>query len=252
VPGLAGCALAPMLFESQALRHLTDSLRSRDTARFEYGWGWNDPRIPADGLRGVGIVDFAQRQTRTVGVPIPPRVLQQMHAVPLRTPLRRALFRVLRRRLARLSASEYRFDQRGSWIRDDPAGSWRSVSGLADPTWLIDLLDAQPDSVLASVKWSSPADAYLRLDLTDGRYPLPLAVASDLRRGDPRSKTHGVPLHISQSPPGMLQRIALSVGNSEYSREPVWQVVEFTESPAADSAPDLWREWYVRSGTVPA
>jgi hypothetical protein len=209
---------------------LASRLRQRRTASFRYGWAWGSPEIPPDGLRGVGTADFEQRETRVVGVAIPPRVVRQMRAISFRHPLRWLFFGLLGRKLEHQAASEHRFGGEGG------AGP-----GIPNPLWPALVLDAPLGAPEVS---ALDSQVELQVDLTHALDLLPADLAKSLRKGDGRLR--GTPLHVSLADDGVPDRIAISPSDSAYSDETFWRVVEFTRFGVDCEGVDLWAEWSQR------
>jgi hypothetical protein len=106
-------------------------VRGAGTARFRYGWGWGEPKLEPDGLRGVGVADFDRRRTRVVGVPIPPRSVEEMRRTPISRPLDFVVLRLMGRKLARQKPHELYFEDGRCWVRRDD--EWRELPDVEDP-----------------------------------------------------------------------------------------------------------------------
>jgi hypothetical protein len=210
-------------------RELADKLREQHTASFKHGWAWGSPDIPADGLRGVGVVDFERGLTRVVGVAIPPRVVGQMRAVSIRRPLDRVFFGLLGRGLQHQSGGEDRF------------GAGSAPGGVPNPIWPVQLLDAE----LGSPEFSSgPGDREIeaRVDLTGALDVLPADLAHKLGKKGADNRVRSTPWRISLDEAGVPTRIAISPSDSGFVDGTFWRVVEFTEFGIDCDGVDLWAE----------
>jgi hypothetical protein len=212
--------------DGRSPRELADKLREQRTASFRHGWAWGSPEIPADGLRGVGVVDFERGLTRVVGVGIPPRIVRGMRAVSIRRPLRWIFFGLLGRKLQHQSGTEERF------------GPESMPGGVPNPIWPVQLLDAQ----LGSPEFAGNREIEARVDLTGALDVLPRDLAHSLGKKRADNRVRSTPLRVSLDETGVPTRIAVSPSDSPLAEGTFWRVVEFTEFGIDCDGVDLWAE----------
>jgi len=212
--------------DGRSPRELADKLREQRTASFRHGWAWGSPEIPADGLRGVGVVDFERGLTRVVGVGIPPRIVRGMRAVSIHRPLRWMFFGLLGRKLQHQSGTEERF------------GPESMSGGGPNPIWPVQLLDAQ----LGSPEFSGGREIEARVDLTGALDVLPRDLANSLGKKRADNRVRSTPLRVSLDEAGVPTRIAISPSDSRLVEGTFWRVVDFTEFGVDCDGVDLWAE----------
>lgn len=218
------------------LRAAKQSLITAGPVVFHHGFGWDEPVLTPEWLRGVGVADLSAGRCRVLESVMADSTVRQIGAGRPRNPLRR----LARRAIAAINApQEFLFEPDRVVVRGGPDEPWEDYSHAllddsrrrlnGDPLWPLEMLDAPESAVQAT---GHPTRCRIDLTSIEGRLPAIVVEGSDWD-DDPSCL-----VDLQWDGPERLTQFAhLGSGKDQQ----LWQVLRFVEWGVEFGQPDLWQ-----------